>query len=60
MTIIGFILMVLGAAGAFLMMSNAVASLTPYLVKMPLGMGGFLIVAGIGVVLMIMNRRPAD
>ena len=60
MTLIGFILMVLGAAGAFLTMSNAVASLTPYLVRMPLGISGYLIVAAAGVVLMIMNRRPAD
>jgi hypothetical protein len=60
MTIIGFILMVLGAASAFLIMSNAVASLTPYLEKMPLGIVGYLIVAAAGVVLMIMNRRPAD
>lgn len=60
MTLIGFLLMVLGAVCAFLTMSNAAASLTPYLVRMPLGIGGFLIVAGIGVVLMLMNRTPPD
>lgn len=60
MMLIGFVLLVLGAAGAFLTMSNAVGSLTPYLVKMPLGIGGYLIVAGIGIVVMLMYRRPAD
>lgn len=60
MTILGILLVIVGGGGALLLLTGAVSSLTPILSKMPMGMTGFAIVAVIGVVLMILNRRPSD
>lgn len=60
MTIAGIILLVAGIAGCVLLALNLVPAMSPLLLKMPLGMKGWAIVAVVGIVLMILNRRTAD
>ena len=60
MTIAGIILLIAGVAGCVLLFMNFIPALSPLLLKMPLGLKGWAIVAAIGIVLMILNRRTAD
>jgi len=60
MTILGIMVLVVGAVGFLLLFTGASGSLLPFLSKMPLGLGGWALVASIGLVLLILNRRPSD
>lgn len=60
MTILGILLLIVGAAGALLMFTGVGGSLQPLLMKMPMGFAGWAIMAGVGIVLLVLGRRPAD
>jgi len=61
MTILGIILLVAGAAGFLLLLTGmGGAALLPILAKMPLGLIGWGLLAAVGVVLILLNRRPGD
>lgn len=60
MTILGILVLVVGAVGFLLLFTGASGSLLPFLSRMPLGLGGWALVASIGLVLLILNRRPSD
>ena len=60
MTILGLILILTGGGGFLLVYTDSGGPLMPTLTQMPLGLIGWFIVAMIGVVLMVLNRRPAD
>ncbi len=60
MTIIGLITAIAGAGGFLLVYTGKGGPLLPTLVQMPLGLIGWFLVAMVGVVLMVLNRRPAD
>ena len=60
MTILGIVLAAVGAGGFLLLFTGGGGPLLPYLSKMPLGVGGWALVAAAGIVAMILNRRPSD
>jgi hypothetical protein len=60
MTILGILALVVGAVGFLLVFTGAGGSLLPYLGKMPLGLGGWALLAAVGIVMLILNRRPSD
>jgi len=60
MTIIGVLLLIVGGGSAILMLTGIGGDLLPLLNKMPLGIIGWVIVAVVGGVLMMLNRRPGD
>jgi len=60
MTILGILALVVGVLGFLLVFTGAGGSLLPYLGKMPLGLGGWALLAAIGTILLILNRRPKD
>ena len=60
MTILGILALVVGAVGFLLLFTGAGGSLLPYLAKMPLGLGGWALLAAVGIVMLILNRRPSD
>jgi hypothetical protein len=60
MTILGIVLLAVGVSGFLLLFTGAVGSLLPYVSKMPLGLGGWALLASVGLILLILNRRPSD
>jgi len=60
MTILGILLLVVGAGGFLLLFTGAGGPLLPYLSKVPLGLGGWALLAAVGIVIVILNRRPSD
>ena len=60
MTILGILLLVVGAGGFLLLFTGAGGPLLPYLSKMPLGIGGWALVVAAGIVALILTRRPSD
>jgi hypothetical protein len=60
MTILGTLALIVGASGFLLLFTGAGGSLMPALAKMPLGLTGWAILAAVGVVLLVLGRRPAD
>ena len=60
MTVIGVLLFLIGAVGFFLMFTGIGGTLLPTLSQMPLGLGGWAILAAVGAALFMFFRRPAD
>jgi len=60
MTIIGVILLIIGGGAAGMMLTGLGGDLLPLLNKMPLGLVGWAIIGVVGLVLIVLNRRPGD
>lgn len=60
MTIVGAIVALIGFGGALALFTGVAGSYAPMLAKMPLGLLGWVILGIVGVVLMVLNRRPGD
>ena len=60
MTILGILALVVGAVGFLLLFTGAGGPLLPYLSKAPLGLAGWALLAAVGIVIVILNRRPSD
>ena len=60
MAIVGLIVLLVGLGGFLLILTDTGGSLMPTLTQMPLGLIGWFILAMIGVVIMVWNRRPSD
>ncbi len=60
MTILGILLLVAGAGGFLFLFTGTGGSLLPYISKAPLGLGGWALLAAVGLVIVILNRRPSD
>lgn len=59
MTIIGIILAIVGAGGFVLEITGAGANIAQF-ASLPVPLWGWIAVFGIGVALLILNRRPGD
>jgi hypothetical protein len=60
MTILGLAIAGAGAGGFLLLFTGANPDLSLTLAKMPFGLWGWAVVAGIGLLTIMLNRRPRD
>ena len=60
LTIVGIILTLVGFGGFLALFTGLAGAMAPTLNKMPLGLIGWVIVGVVGLLLILLNRRPHD